>query len=576
MIGVFLYLAGRSAWNRFARQIRRLRTPRYLIAILLGLVYLWAITEQQRSTHTEASASSARWAELIASLAAVGAVAWAWVFGSERRALVFSPADVTFLFPGPVTRRWLIQYKLLRTQLPVLFNVLLWTLLLSREREFGASPWLRAISLWVLLSTLSLHRLGASFVRSSVVEHGRTGIRRRAPSIAAAATGVAILAWAIWSAAPHFAAAVHTRGADRFFNVVAEIALQPPLRWLLIPFEMMVRPLTVPTPKAWLHAIWPAVGILVLHFIWVIRSDSAFEESAAEHTLARARREKPEERGRKGLGGPARRRLPRILRLAPTGWPAGAILWKNLVAVFRVQPIRGSVVAGIAAGIGSALLSFGSNTSLAEIAGWLALVWAVVMLVVGPQWVRNDLRSDLPYFDLLRSYPLPGRALLAAEAAGSALVLTAMQLSLLALAYLAFLGNDTMGLSLGERSLVLVGAVVFLPAINYIGMLIQNGGAILFPAWVRTGPERAGGVEALGQNMLLIVAHVGMITVLMVVPATLASGLYFLLRPAIGEWAEVPGAALFVSMLAFEARGLVGWLGGMLERTEPTGFGIGG
>lgn len=574
MIGVFFYLARRSAWNRVARQMRRLRTPRYLIALLLGLVYLWAITEQQRSARAGSDASSSEWAQLIAAVGVAGAVAWAWVFGSERRALVFSPADVTFLFAGPVTRRWLIQYKLLRTQFSVLFNVLLWTLILSRE-EFGASPWLRAISLWVLLTTLSLHRLGASFVRSSVMEHGGTGVRRRAVSIVLAASGVGILAWAIWRAAPQLTAAVRTRGIDPLLSVVTDIALQPPVRWLLTPFELMIRPLTAPASEAWLHAIWAAVGILILHFIWVVRSDTAFEDSAVEHTLARARHETPEDRSRKALGGPGKRRLPAILRLAPTGWPAGAILWKNLVAVVRVQPIRGAVVTGIAAGIGSALLSFGSSTSVAEIAGWLAVIWAVVMLLVGPQWIRNDLRSDLQHFDLLRSYPLPGRALVAAEAAGSAIVLTAMQLSLLTLAYLAFLGNDNVKLSFGDRSLALVGAVVYLPVINYVAMLIQNGGAILFPAWVRSGPDRAGGVEALGQNMLLIVAQIAIITVLMVVPATVASGLYALLWPALGGWAEIGRAAVFLGMMAFESYILVGWLGGVLERTDPAALGSG-
>ena len=88
--------------------------------------------------------------------------------------LAFTPAEVTFLFSGPVTRRGLVQYKLLRNQLLILFNALLWTLILARER-FGVSPWLRAISIWVLLTTLSFHRLGASFVRTSLLEHGRLG-----------------------------------------------------------------------------------------------------------------------------------------------------------------------------------------------------------------------------------------------------------------------------------------------------------------------------------------------------------------------------------------------------------------
>ncbi len=575
MIGALAYLASCSTRNRLARQLRRLRTPRYFIAVLLGLLYIWAIVEQQRTARSGADPGSAGWVEVIAALGVAGAVAWAWVFGSERRVLAFSPADVTFLFAGPVTRRGLVTYKLLRSQLTVLFNVLFWTLLLSGE-SFGASPWLRAISLWVLLTTLSLHRLGASFVRGGLKQHGGTALRRSALPLLAAGSGIAVLGWALWSKAGGLTAALHEGNPDAFLAVLTGAMRQPPFRWLLIPFQLMIRPLTAPSADAWVHAIGPAMGILVLHFVWVIRSDAAFEEAAVAHTMARARRDLPEERARSALAKSALRGLPPLLRLRPTGWPAGAIFWKSLVSVVRVRPVRGLGITGLAAGGVLAFLSFGSGTPVAEILGTLALIWAVLMLLIGPQWIRNDLRDDLPNFDLLRSYPVPGRSLVAAEVAGSALVLTAIQLGLLAVAYLAFLGNGDMPLTLQERSLVLLAAAVCLPPVNYLAMLIQNGGALLFPAWVRVGPERAGGVEALGQNMVLIVAHTGLLGLLIAVPMAAAGGTYLVLEPVIGDWAEFPGAAAAVSILLLEARMIVGWLGGVLEGTDPPAVAPGG
>ena len=114
------------------------------------------------------------------------------------------PAEVTFLFSGPVSRRGLIQFKLLRSQLLILFNALLWTLILSRER-FGVSPWLRVISIWVLLTTLSFHRLGASFVRTSLAEHGRLGVRHRVVSLVVLGVVLIALTWSIGEALPQFA-----------------------------------------------------------------------------------------------------------------------------------------------------------------------------------------------------------------------------------------------------------------------------------------------------------------------------------------------------------------------------------
>ena len=149
----------------------------------LGLAYLWFFLIGQRPTTPAAAAADPKVLELIGALALLGAVAWGWIFGVERRVLAFSPAEVTFLFSGPVSRQGLIQFKLLRNQLLILFNALLWTLILSRER-FGVSPWLRVISIWVMLTTLSFHRLGASFVRTSLSEHGRLGARHRTVSLA--------------------------------------------------------------------------------------------------------------------------------------------------------------------------------------------------------------------------------------------------------------------------------------------------------------------------------------------------------------------------------------------------------
>ena len=187
MIRVFGYLVWRSAYNRIRRQLRHLRSPRYLAALLLGTAYIWFMIVGQRSGPAAGELPDPRVLELVGALALLGAVAWGWVFGVERRVLAFTPAEVTFLFPGPVSRRGLIQFKLLHSQLLILFNALLWTLILSRER-FGVSPWLRAISIWVLLTTLSFHRLGASFVRTSLSEHGRLAVRHRIVSLVALAT----------------------------------------------------------------------------------------------------------------------------------------------------------------------------------------------------------------------------------------------------------------------------------------------------------------------------------------------------------------------------------------------------
>ena len=359
-------------------------------------------------------------------------------------------------------------------------------------------------------------------------------------------------------------------GPAPFLDALAEAAAEPVPRLLLAPFRVLVRPLAAHSLESWVRAMGPALGLLLVHYVWVIRSDTAFEEAAAETSLQRARRSA--ERGaRPPTPGPARRRLPRLLRLAPLGRPAGAILWKNLVAVVRTRRARNAALAFVAAGAVAGLLSFGPNGGIAELAGWLATTWAAMALVIGPQWIRNDLRSDLLKLDLLRSYPIPGRAVVAAEAAGSTLVLTALQLGLLLIAYLAFLGNARLELDLETRTCVLVVAILCLPGINFVGMLIQNGAALLFPAWVHLGAGRPGGVEALGQNMLMIVAYSATLAAVLAGPGALAAALFALLRDGLGWWAAVPASAVLLSGLAVEALVALRWLGGVFERTDPAG-----
>lgn len=573
MIRVFGYLASRSAHNRIARQLRHLKSPRYVAALVLGLAYLWFMIVAQRPASSATAAVDARWLELVGALALLGAVAWGWIFGVERRVLRFTPAEVTFLFSGPVSRRGLIQFKLLHSQLLILFNALLWTLILSRER-FGTSPWLRVISIWVLLTTLSFHRLGASFVRTSLAEHGGLGARHRAVSLAVLGLVLVALTWSIADALPHIVEA-RAEGTFSFLSAIGEAASKPLPTALTYPFRVMIRPLTAATIPDWLSAMWPALVLLVLHYIWVVRSDSAFEEAAAEVSLRRARILSERKSARAGEAGPPPATTAPLFRLSPFGWPAGAILWKNLVAVTRKRRVRNAALTLGLAGIMVTALSFEPEGTLAGMAGWLLVFWAGIMIVIGPQWVRNDLRGDLLKLDLLRSYPLRGWSVVLAEVGGSTLLLTGIQLSLLVIGYLAFLGNQSMFPGLEDRTLALLVALVFLPGVNLLGMLIQNGAALLYPAWVHLGSGRPGGVEALGQNFLMMVGFVALLALALAPPVVIAGGAFLLLRPALDAWAAVPAAALAIGIMAFEAALMVEWLGRLFEQTDPAVAGIG-
>ena len=554
------YLAGRSTRNRLARQLRRLRTPRYVVALVLGLAYLWFVGIYQRSSSTPPEISAVG-LELIAATAVLGVVTWVWVFGADRGALTFSRAEVTLLFPAPLTRSELVQYKLLRGQLVILFNTVLWTILLTGGWN-GSAPWRRALAIWTLLTTLALHRLGVALLRGSLVEHGMRAARARALTLAVFACVAAACVLELWAVFPALRAA-WALGFREFLSTAETAAVRPVMAAVLWPARLLVRPLVAPHWLDWGRGMLSALALLAAHYLWVVRSDAAFEESAAATALAR---------GRRGAGTARAPRFSarRVPRLAQTGWPAGALLWKNLVAVVRTGPARSAAIGFLVAIVTIVALSVAEvATGLLESAGWLAAMWVGFLMFLGPQWVRNDLRSDLSRLALLRSYPLRGASILAAETAGSTATLTLMQVAFLLVAYLALWGARVDDPAPDFRTLILAGAVAGLPAVNFLAMLVQNGAALLLPAWIRVGPERPIGVEALGQNMLVMTGFLVVLGLLLVLPAAAAGATFVALQRGLGWWSAVPAAVAGITTIGIEARFILSRLGRVFERTDP-------
>ncbi len=571
MTGAFTFFVARTTANLARHKLAQLRNPRYAIAMLLGLVYLWGMLGRRSGPSGAPPGPLASHLELITALGVTLVVGWTWMFGRDRRALAFSPAEVTFLFTAPVPRRTLIQFKLVRAQGIILLNTLLWSVLLSGER-FGAHAWMRGASVWTPLSTLYLHRLGASFVRTSLTQHRAAAMRHRVVSIAAMAIVIGTVVLIVASDFPALMAA-RGRGVRALLDAVEAAFARPLPSLVLAPFRIAVRPLAQHQASEWLRAVGPALVLLALHFVWVVRSDTAFEEAAAEASFSRARALESGRRGTPGPRGDGKALSPAPFRLGARGHPAMAIYWKNLIAAGRRRRAA-NVALGFAAGAAAlAFLAFNPIGAIGTTAGTLIATWGILSLVAGPQWVRNDLRTDLARLDILRSFPLRGAALVAAEAAASTTILTLVQMSLMLLAYVAFLGDAGGAVSLRMRTIALVAAGTLLPAVNFLSLLIQNGAALLFPAWVRIGPVR-GGVEAVGQNLVMMIAHVIVLAAGLALPVLAGAAVFWVARPAVALWALVPAIAVLVGAVGVECVLLLRWLGRVFEQIDIAESGI--
>jgi ABC-2 type transport system permease protein len=492
-------------------------------------------------------------------------VAYMWIVGTDKAALAFSEAEVSMLFSAPVSRRGLIIYKLVRAQVGVLTTSVLWMVLFHRD---GGSGLERVISSWAFLSIFSLHRLGAALVRASHTEHGAKGVRRTSSAMIVFGLAALAVAKGLYDARAAFGAASDLGELERALTTTFA---SPPLSWVLYPFRIAVAPMFAPTSAEWLRAVPPALVLLALHFWWVLRTDTAFEEAAAEASTAQALRiQSLRTRGVTGATIDAKH-ARRTIALKPTGPPAVAIFWKNILFLVRTGQVRSLIGLPIIAVI--CVLAFAGRSEKAEVVIMvMCLTVSVMILVFGPMTMRNDLRGELSRLPMLKTLPLRGRDIIFAEVASSATPTALMQLLLVAagLFAMSFISKEV--LDVGARIGALIAAPVFLVGLNFANFTIHNGLALLFPGWVRVGEPGSSGVEAMGQMMLTSIITLLLLAILLIVPGLTAAIVYVALRwpplAAIAASGIVAGV-----MLTIEGYLLAGALGGSLDRLEPMQIG---
>ena len=562
MIDALLFLTRSTIRNRLLFQARRLRHPRYALALVLGAAYFWLILLRPAVQPSQAPTSVWMGAELVASVGILLLLLGGWVFSGEPMALAFSAAEVQFLFPAPLTRRGLISYKLFRAQLIILFNAVIWVFVLRRSGSVLAAP-LRFLGTWMLFTNLSLHRLGAALVRTSLLEHGRAGVRRHLPAIVLGGACLVAVAFILRAAVP----AIRAAGAGgEILQAVSNAANLPAARALLFLPRVIVGPSFAQTSSEWLRAAGAALVMLLAQVVWVIRSDVAFEEAAVQASAERARRMDAWRRRSARPRSSTRKKVKRTLALAPTGAPALAIVWKNTLLLMRTGRV-GSIV-GLA--VMAVVLSLPSIDSVGFNHRFVA-VWALAMIglliVLGSRVLQNDFRQDADHLATLKTLPLAGARLVGAEVVSSALPISAMQLVLMFVAYVATLGDADLPVNLGTRTSLLFMSPLVLSSVNVTTVTIQNGAALLFPGWIRATPVVGGGIEAMGQGILATGMLLLTFLVALLPAAAAFAAVWWLLSGVPKVW--IVALTIAAAVLLIETWWGIRGLGRRFERLEP-------
>ena len=570
MIGSALYLIRCSLVNATRRRVARLRQPKYLIAFVVGCLYLyWLLVGRRRPTGL--GTAGVPGGEVVAVGLLGLLVVLNVVFGRTETPFGFTLAETQYLFPAPLTRRQVIDFKLLRLQLPLLLSAVV-TGLVFTSGPLGGLRLLRFVGLWLVYGTLQLHYAGISLLRASLAQHGLTALRRRLATLLVLAS-VAVLTW--WSLRQELpAVAVAFRHDPRGgAAALASVMHSGVLGVLLWPFRALVAPLLADSPAAFAVRVPPALLVLAVHYGWVVRSSLAFEEAAVEHAATVARRIEAVRQGRSLYRRP---RPPKAagaipLRLQPTGRASAAFLWKNVVGATRDMSPRTLLLIAVV-GLSIALGLASGAVRGADLFAVMLLALGGMALVFGPFALRFDLRRDLAMLDVLKSYPVRGREVVAGEVAAPVTLLSLVVWACCGGAFAASALRPPGGLpTLADRLALLVAVLPATTAVLLVLVVVQNTAVLLFPAWVSIGPDRAGGLEATGQRILMMAGSVIALAVALV-PALIAAAIATAVAHAAavpGLWAVTLGTFAGAAIVAGEGVIAVQLLGGVFDRMEP-------
>lgn len=572
MIAALFYLQFHSIKNRLVMRIKRLKQPKYLFGAIAGGLYFYFYFFRYvlglRGGGGRAAFVSGTVPENLALFESLGAliflavILFGWVLPNERAALAFTEAEVAFLFPAPVSRRGLIHFKLVRSQIAILFTTMLLTLVTNR---LGGHAWIRAAGWWIILSTLNLHFLGASFARTMLLDRGISNWQRRlAIFVLLLGFGVWIFFWAKRTLpAVDFSQVENLRDIRDYIN---SVFASGPAPYLLYPFRLVVRPYLSPNAGAFFFAVIPALLLMALHYVWVIRSNVAFEEASVEAARRLSEKIAAIRAGNLRVSNkkPKGRRAP--FALHPIGLRPVALFWKNLIGTGSAfTPRIWIILAGLIL-FACVMLKQSSGGSdllpaLAMIAGML-LVWS---LLLGPQLLRQDFRKDLALADMLKLYPMSGWQIALGELLAPAVILSVIQwlLLLFTVSLLSrWPGAGTVEWPL--RISIGLGAAVIIPMLNLIMLQIPNAAVLLFPAWFQAGKEGAHGIEATGQRLIFLLGSL-IVFIVTLIPAALAFAVVlFVVKLAVSVTIALPiasfGAAVILAIEAGLGIRVLGWL----------------
>jgi hypothetical protein len=547
VIGTFLSVAFLTLKNKIVQRLRRLREPRYLIGAIAGAVYFWfLIFRRSAGVHTSNGKlimKTLAVSPVVADCAAVVLLLLmitAWALPADAGGLDFTETEIAFLFPAPLRRRDILLYKLVRAQPQALFSALIMTVL----------GWWRNglfLGVWAAISVLGVY--------FTLVSLGRARLRLMHIGFLARLAGVAaIVAGLFWIGKSEIRAINFDRleNAPQVMNALS-VPLQKPLIRTILFIPHLIASAAIPRSVGMLAISVPIVLALgVAFFLIAARLNVSFEEASIAASSKKAARQQ-RVRGQRAGTFVMFRRAPAPFKLHETGPVEVAVVWKNMIALVRNSISWVVVFAAIMAFmLGIALWS---HEQVAYTAIGSALIFmAAFFPLLGPNVFANDLRLDMPRLEVLKSYPISGERLIAAEIAAPLAVISILEMLFATSASIMVgLGTPNQVTRIVATPEFIVAVLLLTLPVCAVQLVIRNAIPVLFPAWAMRSKDEPKGFVMMGQRLVTLAGNLLVLAVALIpaaivfVPSLLIAHKFFAGNPAFVGVAAMPAVAVLAT-----------------------------
>lgn len=558
-----MYLLGRSALNSARFRLQRLREPRYLLPILAVAGYVWlalgmpGLRSDVPGVDTRALEEAAGGA---LQMALIVGLASSWLTAARSPTPPFSEAEVQWLFPSPLSRRTLIGYALLRPQPSLLLVACGFALLGLAGGGMHAIQY--GLGIYLLFNLFAFNGILASMVSARILRSTISPLLTRLPGLLLCAYVALALALAYPSLGP-------SPGAGSVMRWVTQWLDAPPAGWMLWPWRTAALLPFTASAEAFAARALVVAGLVAFCALGALAFDAPFEEAALARAEAHTRRLTAFRRGKGALADLSRVReaRPFLLPIAPDGPAWRAVLWKNVVAFFRMLSLRQAFIA----------LAFLAMPALGLLADPQARPWATCMLLVvdlsfllmlGPTWFGQGVRADLQYIDVWKAGPLAGKDVVRGGTYASSMVIGAVAAAAGAVGLLVDPGAPLAASGTRTSALCASALVVFM---GLIPLSVASDGllSVLAPAW--TLPDRGQtGLENMGRELISLFARTMLVGVAALPSLGVGLAVGLVLHPSSGEHALFAGPVVVLVGCVATTELLCGWAGARFDRMDPT------